>query len=123
VRAADLGPGRAELCLEALGQIFTGLTALSDGETSEFLENSLSDDGLDTALDTIEDIYGSLLNNTMTEQSVVQSRTVRLNLKAFFTDPPSATDVTDSDPFVDTDDGLSPVESFFSALLTDIAEF
>jgi hypothetical protein len=48
---------------------------------------------------------------------------VSINLDAFFDNPPSAGDVTDSDPFVFENGEVRIVESYFNDLLDGIVEY
>jgi hypothetical protein len=65
----------------------------------------------------------SLEDGTLVRLSVIESRSVSINLDAFFDNPPSAGDVTDSDPFVFENGEVRIVESYFNDLLDGIVEY
>lgn len=116
--------GSQTLCEDALDLLEAGLTALDDGtETTEFV--TTADVDYADALDVVGDLNNSLENNTLTLISVITSHTVAINLNHFFTNPPSSTDVTNTDPFVydSGNDRIEIVESFFEDFLDDTASY
>lgn len=111
-------------CAEALELAEEGLQNLVDGDISDFLEESVDQDGLETALEIISDLAQGYSDDELVVVSSITRHPVAINLKAFFDNPPSATNVTDTDPFInDDEDGLRPVEAFFSDFLDGIASF
>lgn len=114
----------ADRCAEALQLAEDGLQNLVDSDTSDFLAESVVNADLETALDVVSDLNQGMSENELVELSIVTQHEVSLNLAAFFADPPSSTDVTDTDPFVnDDEDGVTLVEAFFQEFLNGIAEF
>lgn len=116
--------GSQTLCEDALDLLEAGLTALNnDTETTEFV--TTEDVDYTDALEVVSDLNNGLENNTLTLVSTVTGHTVAINLNHFFTNPPSSTDVTDTDPFVynSDDDRIEIVESFFEDFLDDTASY
>lgn len=124
----SLVTGSRDLLLESLTYLSSSLTAIVSGQTSESVEelfgsNAANNNNIEDALALVDELMESLEDGTLVQLTAVERRTVSVNLDAFFDNPPSASDVTDSDPFVFENDEVQIVESYFNDLLDGIAEY
>lgn len=120
--------GSRDLLAESLAYLSSGLTAIVGGETSGAIEelfgdNAANNSGIEDSLALIDDLAESLENSTLVQLTAIERRAISINLDAFFDNPPSAGDVTDSDPFVFENGEVRIVESYFNDLLDGIVEY
>lgn len=120
--------GSRARCEDGLDYLVEGLTNLKNGESSALFDQSFDRFSMSIPQDVAKDLQRSIASSGMLTLSVVgdhSGHTLKLDLDAFFDNPPSASDVTSSDPFVynSTDDKIEIVEAYFSELLQDVAEY
>lgn len=121
--------------VEALEYLSTGMAALQAGEVSELFSPSFENTHTGEILTAAnfgevkilaDELLESINTDTLVPLTIVSDHSrenVSVNLHEFFTNPPSAADVTGSDPFVYEDGTIQTVEVYFRDLLSGIAEF
>lgn len=114
--------GASGRAAEALQHLSEGLQVFDEGETAEFW-NAAEHISASEARESLDDLLTSLNDDVAVELGEIEGRTVNVNLHEFFANPPSATDVDSTDPFVFEDGTILIVESYFQDLLDGIAEF
>jgi len=108
---------------DALEYLIEALDNVDDGARSDLFNINKPDPDLSQPVGFFDDLLvssespgGQAINGT--------EKTINyIDLYEFFTDPPSAADVTSSDPFVYEEGKIKIVESYFEELFDDIVNF
>lgn len=110
---------------ESMDYLQQAMSSLAGGASSDLFDDSLNRANLSNIEDLASDLLTSSQSSGFVSISLITKRSVRINMNQFFSNPPSASNVTGSDPFVyNMDSGLvNPVESYFDSFLNNIAIF
>lgn len=114
-----------DLAEEALMYAYRGFYYLNNGATSDFIDTSTSSDALEDMETFLGELYSSVKTEGMVPLTFLEPSTVEVDLYTFFTNPPSAADITTSDPFDydDEEDKIQIVEAYYRDFLEDVADF
>lgn len=110
---------------DALSYKRIGLQAILDGDPTDMFEDSIDSFSLTDAVTYAEDLIESMESEGMVALTSFGAPQIEIDLYTFFANPPSAADVTGSDPFVfnSANQHMEVVESYFEELLQDVANF
>lgn len=118
--------------IEAIEHLEEGLSDLTNSQMDGLLDSSITSIKLNFVVanetelnDLLDDLKISAQSSGFQTISAFTGRVVKMDLYEFFTNPPSATDVSSSDPFIydEDDDKISMVEAFLSDLFIDIIDY